>query len=362
MGSPIRDLLLRAVSGQPTQRDVEDLVERLAAVLLPLAARRSFPGIRQEGYKPLDVALITIGGLLVRDERNTFPILETAFGGRGKWLEQISEPDLSRYLRAVLDRRLRETLFLLAREAWPERAKIRRELLYALKKDPRLTVHRDERGVFFCRGRKASAGPPVPFARVLESVQSGGARGLRLPAFLARLLNGLDREESCRPILVSDAVRAFEEANVWDGPEPAVTVPARGDAFGRDAEELQARVRRWILDLALENRAAVASYVRKRRISERDAAAVVQALSDYVEEWLEGGPERSLFELLRARGFSIGAAAYRKKHRAIYEYLALKSRRFIQDQARRWRDSAKKDFAAINDMGEADDQTIRPKR
>ena len=150
--------------------------------------------------------------------------------------------------------------------------------------------------------------------------------------------------------------------NAWDGPSPAVVVPAESDPAGREAEELQARVRRWLLDLELENRAAVSTYVRKGRISAGDAAAAVRALSDYAEEWLEGGLERSLFDLLRARGFSVGADAYRKKHRAVYEYLALRSRRFIQDRARRWLESAKKDFAGIKDIGEADDQTTRRKR
>lgn len=345
-----RDLVLKVLSAQPSERDVERLVRDLAAQLLPLASRRSFPRIRQEGYRPLDVALLTVAGLLVRDERNRYHVLEKVFAGRGDWLERASPEDFSRFLRAVLARRLQETLFVLAREVWPERAKIRREFLYALKKTPGLVVRKDG-GVFtFARSADPAPGGPLPFERVIEASLRGRCRGLRVPDFMARVLSLLGPRDGRRPILLSDMVRAYQEVNSPDLPPLSSGQERDPDGAGPEAEEIQAQIVLWLGAVELQNRKAIRKYVEKGRIPAGDVEAAVGALTAYARDWLEGRPERTLFGLLEERGFSGSAAQYRARHRAAFEYLARKSRALIQERARAWRKSGRPEFAPIHSM------------
>jgi hypothetical protein len=163
MEEKIRELLGRADSGSASESDIEALVVGLAAELQPMAAGRRSVRLRLEGYAGRDVALITLASLFIRDAQGNFLILAKTFGGLLDRPDPPPLPEFDRYVRGVLSRRLQETLFALSGETNPGRIKIRREFLYALRKNPNRAIAKTPEGCWILpasHGERPAGGGP----------------------------------------------------------------------------------------------------------------------------------------------------------------------------------------------------------
>jgi hypothetical protein len=340
MADTIRELLGRAVSGSATESDIEALVLGLAKELQPMAAGRRSSRLRLEGYSGMDIALIALASLFARDAQGSFPILAKTFERILGRPEAPSTAEIDRYVRGVLSRRLQETLFALAGEINPGKAKIRREFLYALRKSPSRTLAKTPEGHWVLPSPRGEGptGDSLPFDVLLDACIRARLWGLQVPKFLVRLESGLESEERLRPWRLSDLVTAYESINRGEPPVECGVRPGHDDP-GRE-DQFRPRLDGWLREWDVRLQSRLEFYQRKKKIAADETEPLRLALLDIVKDGLEGRPEQKFPDHLESRGLHADPAVYRKRYRPIVEYLAKLGRRFIEEKVRAWKSSA----------------------
>ncbi len=270
----------------------------------------------------------------------------------------------------MLSRRLRQTYSALSREIHPERAKIKREILLALKKDGRVSKDDLEKyGLVFLQPAQSPRGrndlPPIPYEILSEIGWTRHLRGLQVPKFLRRLAEELSshyaEELSARclppgtpppplpPVRLHDLINLYEE--IQGLPDfllpPSSPFSSPFSSLSRSSPSDPARPRgdmpllSWLDEAMSINAAILERYRQKGKISAREKTAYQAALREMIADLSDGGKERSIYAYLERHLGGIDRRTYRQERRAILEYLWRKSRVFMQEKLERWQISAK---------------------
>jgi len=327
----MRDLLLKVLRGEYSEFELEELILELASLLGPIAAKRVYQTIRNEGYTPKDIALLTIAALFVRDEKGRFPVLQKIFSARREWLESVPERDLGVFFRGLLSRRLHETFFALSSEIFPGRTKLRRVLLLALKKNPELSWIKTGTEIWIVpedfQGDKIQA--PIPYERLLEISAKSALWGLQVPKFLTKMISSLEGPESKSPIRLRDIIDIYQAVQGREE-SGARSIAPEESLYG---EKLQAEISSWLQALEEENQKRIDHYVFRNKIPGEEKQLWHSALKAIVKDWLDGGQDYPLYDYLQVLGTAISANAYRNNYRKVFEYLVKTSKTCIREKA-----------------------------
>lgn len=327
--------LLYIINNNYTEADLEDLIRSMVRLLLPLIRKQSGLYLKLAGYQHQDIALLTVSPLFIRNRQGRFPVLEKLFNW--KIVEKFmvaSEVDFKRYLRNILARRLKQTFYYLSSEIRPERNKIKREILYALKKLPGCRINKENgRTMVIIRPGHSGKVKPGTLAddrsdRLLEICLNRGLGGLQVPRFFERLVEVLSGQQLAAEVSLNTLLEVYTEtqrnyllAEVGNGP-----VNWARPETGSSSPDLN----KWIEELRARNILLLNRYLARNKIAKKDMEAYLQALDDLLQDWQEGGKEKSLFAYLKKYAPEISPEEYRKDKRKILEYLVKTSRDFLK--------------------------------
>lgn len=327
--------LLHIINNNYTESDLEDLIMSMVRLLLPLIRKQSGLYLKLAGYQPMDVALLTVSPLFIRNGQGRFPVLERLFNW--KIVEKFmmaSEVDFRRYLKNILARRLNQTFYYLSSEIQPERSKIKREILYALKKLPGCQISKEDGRTLViigpdCAGKvrpkMQAEGQPD---QLLEICLNRGLGGLQVPKFFKKLVEILSEQKLATKVSLNTLLETYIETQknfllsefsqgpiTWSRPETGTL----SDDLNNWIEEVRAR------NVLLLNR-----YLARKKIEKKDMEAYLKALNDLLQDWQDGGQEKSLYVYLKKYAPEISSEEYRKEKRKILEYLVKTSRDFLK--------------------------------
>ncbi|MGB9893369.1 MAG: hypothetical protein ACPLRA_03070, partial [Candidatus Saccharicenans sp.] len=190
---------LNVINNNYKEKDLEELISALTSLLLPTIKKTGGSYLRLANYQPRDISLLAVSSIFVKDSQGRFPVLEKLFDRKilAK-LIKAPEVEFQKYLKNVLLRRLKQTFYYLSSEISPERTKIKREVIYALKKSPAFKTEtvRDSLYVSF-QPKNQSSHPQEELSesqaeRLLSLCLDNGLGGLQIPRFfkkLAEILN-----------------------------------------------------------------------------------------------------------------------------------------------------------------------------
>ncbi|RFT16577.1 MAG: hypothetical protein OP8BY_1190 [Candidatus Saccharicenans subterraneus] len=327
--------LLHIINNNYTESDLEDLIMSMVRLILPLITKQSGLYLKLAGYQPRDIALLTVSPLFIRNRQDRFPVLEKLFNW--KIVEKFmvaSEADFRRYLRNILARRLKQTFYYLSGEIRPERTKIKREILYALKKLPGCRIVKESgrtQVTIWQDGTekvKSTLLLDDQADRLLAICLNRGLGGLQVPKFFKKLVEvmsdqGLAAEVSLNTLLeiYIETQKNFLLSEVSHGPVPW-THPETGTS--------RTDLSNWIEELRARNALLLNRYLARNKIGTKEKAAFLQALDDLLQDWQDGGQEKSLYEYLKKYAPEISSEEYRKEKRKILEYLVKTSRDFLK--------------------------------
>ncbi|MDH7492701.1 MAG: hypothetical protein QHH44_02355 [Candidatus Saccharicenans sp.] len=329
--------LLHILNNSHSESDLEDLIRSLVRLLLPIIKKQSGLYLRLLSYEPRDIALLTVSSLFIRNKEGRFPVLDRLFNWKitEKFLSA-SEADFRRYLKNILNRRLKQTFYYLSSELRPERARIKREILYALKKLPGCRLKKEHSRVLAILQPSDGRSPGLTWLtenqadRLLAISLDHGLGGLQIPRYFQRLLEVLQDKKLAVEVPVNRLLEVYIEtqkdyllADVAQNLQFASGPDRPG--FGRDLNRLIAEARErnaWLLD----------RYLLKNKISQEEKEAYLRALNDLFQDWLDGGQERSLFDYLKKYYPQLSLPEYRQEKRKIFEYLVKSSREFLRSR------------------------------
>ncbi len=331
--------LLYIINNNYTESDLEDLIRSMVSLLLPLIRKQSGLYLKLAGYQPQDIALLTVSTLFIRNRQGRFPVLEKLFNW--KIVEKFmvaSEVDFKRYLKNILARRLKQTFYYLSSEIRPERTKIKREILYALKKLPGCRINK-EKGRTLVVIRPDYEGKVEPETltedqsdRLLEICLNRGLGGLQVPRFFKRLVEVLSGQQLVAEVSLNSLLEVYIEtqrnyllAEFGNGP-----VNWARPETDTSCQELSI----WMEELRARNILLLNRYLARNKIAEKDREAYLKALNDLLQDWQEGGQEKPLFAYLKKYSPEISPEEYRKEKRKILEYLVKTSRDFLKVKLR----------------------------
>ncbi|MCX8160769.1 MAG: hypothetical protein N3G18_07540 [Candidatus Saccharicenans sp.] len=327
--------LLQIINNNYTESDLESLIMSMVRLLLPLIRKQSGLYLRLAGYQPRDIALLTISPLFIRNRQGRFPVLEKLFNW--KIVEKFMvarETDFRRYLKNILARRLKQTFYYLSSEIQPERNKIKREILYALKKLPGCRINRENGRTLITIGpdRPGKTGlkllTAIQSERLLEICLSQGLGGLQVPKFFKKLVEVLSEQKVTAEIPLNTLLEAYIETQknyllaeagnglvTWTRPETGTLITDLNS---------------WLEELRARNTQLLNRYLARNKIDKKEMEAYTKALNDLLQDWQEGGQEKSLFTYLKKYAPEISSEEYRREKRKILEYLVKTSRDFLK--------------------------------
>jgi len=327
--------LLQIINNNYTESDLEDLIMSMVRLILPLIRKQSGLYLKLAGYQPRDIALLTVSPLFIKNRQDRFPVLEKLFNW--KIVEKFmaaSEADFRRYLRNILARRLKQTFYYLSSEIRPERTKIRREILYALKKIPGCRINKENgRTQVTIRPDGKKKVKPLLLLddqtdRLLEICLNRGLGGLQVPKFFKKLVEVMSYQELAAEVSLNTLLEIYIEtqknyllSEFSDGPV---------NWSRPENRTLSADLNNWIEELRTRNILLLNRYLARKKIGKKDMEAYLKALNDLLQDWQDGGQEKSLYEYLKKYAPEISSEEYRKEKRKILEYLVKTSRDFLK--------------------------------
>lgn len=327
--------LLHIINNNYTESDLEDLIMSMVRLILPLIRKQSGLYLKLAGYQPRDIALLTVSPLFIRNRQDRFPVLEKLFNW--KIVEKFmvaSEADFRRYLRNILARRLKQTFYYLSSEIRPERTKIKREILYALKKLPGCRINKENgRTQVLIRPDGEEKVKPTSLLddqadRLLEICLNRGLGGLQVPKFFKKLVEVMSDQDLAAEVSLNTLLEIYIEtqknymiSEISQGP-----VPWTHPETGTSSTDLS----NWIEELRARNTLLLNRYLARNKIAEKDKEAFLRALNDLLQDWQDGGQEKSLYEYLKKYAPEISSEEYRKEKRKILEYMVKSSRDFLK--------------------------------
>lgn len=327
--------LLYVINNNYTESDLADLIMSMVRLILPLIRKQSGLYLKLAGYQPRDIALLTVSPLFIRNRQDRFPVLEKLFNW--KTVEKFmsaSEADFRRYLRNILARRLKQTFYYLSGEIRPERTKIKREILYALKKLPGCRINKENGRTLVvirpdCSERvKPTLLPEDQADRLLEICLNRGLGGLQVPKFFKKLVEVMSDQKLAAEISLNSLLEIYIEtqknyllSEIGQGPVPW-TVPETGTSGPV--------LSHWLEELRARNTLLLNRYLARKKIEKKEMEAYLRALNELLQDWQEGGQEKSLYAYLKKYAPDISPEEYRKEKRKIMEYLVKTSRDFLR--------------------------------
>jgi len=329
--------LLHILNNSYTESDLEDLIRSLVQLLLPIIKKQSGLYLRLSSYEPRDIALLTVSSLFIRNQDGRFPVLERLFNWKitEKFLSA-SEADFRRYLKNILNRRLKQTFYYLSSELRPERARIKREILYALKKLPGCRLKRENNRMlailqpFPSRRQGSTRLTENQSDRLLAISLDHGLGGLQIPRYFGRLLQVLQEKKLAVEVPVNTLLEVYIETQK----NYLLAEVGQGLQFtsGPDRIGLNPELNRLIAEARERNVWLLDRYRLKKKIDQEEKEAYLRALNDLFQDWLDGGQERSLFDYLKKYYPGLSPQEYRKEKRKILEYLVKSSREYLRSR------------------------------
>ncbi|MDI6849712.1 MAG: hypothetical protein QME69_07955 [Candidatus Saccharicenans sp.] len=327
--------LLYLINNNYKESDLEDLIMSMVRLLLPLVRKQSGVYLKLAGYQPRDIALLTISSLFIRNGQGRFPVLERLFNWRivEKFMAA-EEADFRRYLRNILARRLKQTFYYLSSEIRPERAKIKREILYTLKKLPGCRIIKDNgRTRVVIRPEHSGRKKPKVSAAdqpdwLVEICLNQGLAGLQVPKFFNRLVEFLSEQKLSVEIPLNTLLETYIETQ-----KGYLLSEARNSSAIRARTETEIEspdLNAWIEELRIRNAVLLKRYLDRNKISQDELEAYLKALNELFQNWQDGGQEKSLFGYLKKYAPEMSPREYRKEKRKILEYLVRTSRDFLK--------------------------------
>lgn len=327
--------LLYVINNNYKESDLEELITSMVRLLLPLVRKQSGFYLKLAGYQPRDIALLTISPLFTRSGQGRFPVLERLFNW--KIIEKFmaaTDADFRRYLRNILARRLRQTFYYLSSEIRPERTKIKREILYTLKKLPGCRIIKDNGRTRVVIGPEHSGRKkPKQLAadqpdQLVEICLNQGLAGLQVPKFFNRLVEFLSNRQLSVEISLNTLLETYIEAQ-----KSYLLSEARNNSAIRTRTETEiesADLSVWLEELRIRNTILLNRYLDRNKIRQDEREAYLRALNDLFLDWRDGGQEKSLFDYLKKYAPEISPSEYRQEKRKILEYLVRTSRDFLK--------------------------------
>ncbi|MGQ9801951.1 MAG: hypothetical protein ACUVRL_09865 [Candidatus Saccharicenans sp.] len=332
--------LLIILNNKHTESDLDELIRSLVRLLLPVIKSQSGLYLRLSGYKPEDIALLTISSLFIRNRDGRFPILERLFNWKitEKFLNA-SEADFRRYLKNILNRRLQQTFSYLSSELRPERARIKREILYALKKLPGCSLKKENGRVLAIlqpvtpRRQRITRLTENQSDRLLAISLDHGFGGLQIPTYFSRLMEVLQEKKLAVEVPLNTLLETYIETQ-----KSYLLVDVGQRLFfksGSDWPRLGQDLKSLIAEATKKNAELLNRYWLKNKINQEEKEAYLRALDDLFQDWLDGGQEKSLFTYLKKHYPRLSPQEYRKEKRKILEYLVKNSREFLRSRLKR---------------------------
>ncbi|MCI4445774.1 MAG: hypothetical protein JHC32_07070 [Candidatus Aminicenantes bacterium] len=331
---------LGIINNTYNEKELEELILFLVNLIMP-AIRKSRAYFQLSNYEPQDIALLTVSTLFVRDKNNRFPVLERLFDW--KKIERFlsaSENDFNRYLKNILLRRLKQTFYYLRSEIRPERNKIKREILYTIKKYQEYQLKRSgsRQLVSFVPsnggGHNSEKITEENSDQLLSICLNNGLGGLQVPKFLKKLADNLEKNMVHLEISVQQLLEIYIETQ-----KHYLQAEAQ-QAFHQEkrynASEFQTNLKNWIKELQKKYDLILARYVEKDKISSEEKEAYLQALYDLIIDWQDGGQEKPLFNYLKKYLPELSPEDYRFKKRKIMEYLVRNARNYFKNKLESW--------------------------
>ena len=323
--------LLLVINNRYSEEDLRDLITAMVEELLPIIKKNRGWHLYLANYDPRDIAYLAISNIFVRNSQGRFPVLERLFNW--KTVEKFlcsSEEDFQRYLRNVLLRRLKQTYYYLSNEITPERNKIKREILYALKKTKRFEIRREKNNpqIIFQPSGQASILYTDESDGLLPLCIENKLGGLQVPKFFSRLADILEERQASLEIFLSSIYNLYVSVQKYYLMVEAATEfqPDRRYLVFDSSKNIQ----KWLEELKAYYRHQVEKYVRKKKIAIKEQEGWVLALDDLLKDWQDGGREKSLYSYLKRYLPDLSPEDYRQNKRKIFEYLVKSSREFLR--------------------------------
>jgi len=325
--------LLLIINNRYTEDDLRDLITAMVEELMPVIKKNQGWHIYLSNYDPRDIAYLAVSNIFIRNSQGRFPVLERLFNW--KTVEKFlcsSEEDFQRYLRNVLLRRLKQTYYYLSNEITPERNKIKREIIYALKKTPRFEIKKDK------NNPQITFHPPGRATTIYTDENDGLVHlclenrlgGLQVPKFFNRLAEILGKQSARLETSLNNLY------NLYVSVQKYYLMTEVAPEFQPDHRYLvydaSKNVQKWIEELKVFGRHQVEKYVQKRKIALEEKEGWVLALQDLLKDWQDGGQEESLYRYLKRYLPDLSPEDYRQNKRKIFEYLIKSSREFLKEK------------------------------
>lgn len=336
--------LLGIINNNYTESDLEELILTLVKALLPAIHRtRSFYFITGP-YDARDIAFLTVSSLLVKDREGRFPALEKAFNR--KVVERLSlsnEAVFRAYLNNILLKRLKQTYYCLGREIRPERARIKKEIIYFLKKSKDYQLIKDQAtGCWLVRFEPQAPGCRLVTkkARVKEPEEllticlDSGLGGLQIPKFFRKLAIKLNSYDLGFDLPINDLLIIYLRTQQHYLKQEVKS----GSYSGHQVRviDLNEIFSVWLDELRERNQQLLLKYVQKKKLAPQEKDSYLRALDDLFADWSQGGQENSLFYYLQKYQPQLSPQAYRQEKRKIMEYLVKNSRDFLKSKIYDW--------------------------
>jgi hypothetical protein len=336
--------LLEIINNNYTEMDLEELILSLVNFLLPaIRQTRNYYYITAP-YDAQDIAFLTISSLLVKNREGRFPALEKAFNWKViKRLMISNEDDFSAYLNNVLLKRLKQTYYCLGKEMRPERARIKKEIVYFLKRSKDYYLVKDQSSghwlvKFDSNNSTCLTAVQRPLVKEAEQICANcldsGLGGLQIPKFFGKLAESLNKHGLSFELPINDLLiiylhtqQHYLRQEVKSGLNSEHQVPLI------DLNEIFAV---WLDELREKNQVLLLKYVQKKKLATQEKDSYLRALDDLFTDWSQGGQENSLFYYLQKYQPQLSAQGYRQEKRKIMEYLVKNSRAFLKNKIYEW--------------------------
>ncbi|HEK85931.1 MAG: hypothetical protein ACPLZD_10790 [Candidatus Saccharicenans sp.] len=332
--------VLSIINNNYKEKELEDLILALVNLIMP-AIHKSKRYFQLSSYEPQDIAFLTVSTLFVRDKQNRFPVLERLFNWKiiEKFLSA-NEADFERYLKNILYRRLKQTFYYLRGEITPERNKIRREILYSLKKNRGFKLKKiGEQYVVSFRPENGKSHSSAIITdekseQLLSICLNYGLGGLQVPKFFQKLAQSLSQNGVKIEISLQQLSEIYIETqrNYLQTEAHSASHLEKRYAFS----EFQKNLSRWIKELQENHRFLLKRYLLKNKIRPEEMEAYLQALDDLILDWQDGGQEKPLFAYLKKYLPDLSPENYRREQRKILEYLVRNAKNFFKNRLESW--------------------------
>jgi len=336
--------LLCVINNNYQEKDLEELILALINLIVPVIRRRSGLHFKLANYEPRDIALLTISSLFVKNKQGRFPVLEKLFNWKivEKFLS-VRETDFQRYLKSILTRRLKQTFYYLSCEVRPERAKIKREMVYTLKKsaeyrlaknkDKLLVINIPENG----QGQPSEKLTEVQADQLLAICLDSGLGGLQVPKFFKKLAESLQKENIQIEVPVQQLVEIYIETQKhYLLAEVSSSLRPEKQLLTSGFSDFYKNLSIWLKELREKNDSLLLKYVQKNKIEAKEKEIYLKTLDELIIDWQDGGQEKSLFDYLQKYQPELSPEEYRNGKRKILEYLVKNSRNFLKNKLDSW--------------------------